>query len=117
MSDGRQPEVDFLHHWAVVWFKLSGQKTKEKKDKRQKKLRNTNLLASRHTKREKASLPIDVRRSKTPFLKLPNQKNLTSFYPPNPPLNHRHDQFRLRGGVRGGVFQNLIPTTRSQSKP
>ena len=23
-SDGRQPEVDFLHHWAVVWLKLSG---------------------------------------------------------------------------------------------
>jgi len=24
LSDRRQPEVDFLHHWAVVWFKLSG---------------------------------------------------------------------------------------------
>ena len=24
LSDGRQPEVDFLHHWAVVWLKLSG---------------------------------------------------------------------------------------------
>ena len=22
--DGRQPKVDFLHRWAVVWFKLSG---------------------------------------------------------------------------------------------
>ena len=24
MSDRRQREVDFLHHWAVVWSKLSG---------------------------------------------------------------------------------------------
>ena len=23
-SDGRQPEVDFLYHGAVVWFKISG---------------------------------------------------------------------------------------------
>ena len=37
-NDGRQPEVDFLHHWAVVWLKFC----------------NTNLLASRHIKREKA---------------------------------------------------------------
>ena len=24
LSDGRQPEVDFLHHWGVVWLKLLG---------------------------------------------------------------------------------------------
>ena len=24
ITDGRQPEVDFLHHWGVVWLKLSG---------------------------------------------------------------------------------------------
>ena len=30
---------------------------------------NTNLVASRHFKREKASLTVDVRRSKTPLLK------------------------------------------------
>ena len=24
LSDGGQPKVDFLHHWSVVWFKLSG---------------------------------------------------------------------------------------------
>ena len=35
---------------------------------REKKLSNTNLLASRHIKREKASLPVDVRRSKTSLL-------------------------------------------------
>ena len=36
-----------------------------------KKLSNTNLVASRHIKREKGSLPLDVRRSKMYFLKLP----------------------------------------------
>ena len=30
------------------------------------------MLASRHIKREKASLPVDVRGSKTSLLKLPN---------------------------------------------
>ena len=33
--------------------------------------RNTNLVASRCFKMKKTSLPFDVRRSKTPFLKLP----------------------------------------------
>ena len=32
-----------------------------------KKLSNTNFIASRHIKREKFSLPVDVRLSKTPF--------------------------------------------------
>ena len=36
-----------------------------------KTLSNTNLVASRHTKREKGSLPVDVRRSKTSLLKFP----------------------------------------------
>ena len=35
-------------------------------------LSNTNLVASMHIKREKRSLPVDVRRSKTSLLKLPN---------------------------------------------
>ena len=38
---------------------------------REKKLSNTNLLASRSIKRKKASLPVDVRRSKMSLLKLP----------------------------------------------
>ena len=38
---------------------------------REKKLSNTNLLASRRIKRKKASLPVDVRRSKMSLLKLP----------------------------------------------
>ena len=37
----------------------------------EKKLSNTNLVVSRHIKREKTSLPADVRRSKTSLLKLP----------------------------------------------
>ena len=39
---------------------------------RVKTLSNTNLVASRYIKREKASFPVDVRRSKTSLLKLPN---------------------------------------------
>ena len=37
-----------------------------------KKLRNTNFISSRHVERENTSLPVDVRRSKTLLLKLPN---------------------------------------------
>ena len=36
------------------------------------KLRNTNFISSRHVKRENTSLPVDVCRSKTSLLKLPN---------------------------------------------
>ena len=39
-----------------------------------KKLSNTNFISSRHIKREKSSLPVDVRGSKTPLLKLTNIK-------------------------------------------
>ena len=39
---------------------------------RVKTLRNTNLVASRCFKMKKTSLPVDMRRSKTPLLKLPN---------------------------------------------
>ena len=56
--------MDFLQHWAVVWLKLSGSNS------------NTNLLASEPIKRENASLPVDVCRSKTPLLKLPNHGRL-----------------------------------------
>ena len=37
-----------------------------------KKLRNTNFISSRYVKRKNTSLPVDVRRSKTSLLKLPN---------------------------------------------
>ena len=38
---------------------------------RKKALSNTNLVASRHIKSEKGSLPVDVRRSKTFLLTTP----------------------------------------------
>ena len=38
-------------------------------------LSNTDLVSSRHLKREKGSLPVDVRRSKTSLLKLPDSVN------------------------------------------
>ena len=38
---------------------------------RETKFSNTNLFASRHIKRDKASLPVDVRCSKTSSLKVP----------------------------------------------
>ena len=44
-----------------------------------KKLSNTNFISSRHIKREKSSLPVDVRGSKTPLLKL------TIIHPVEPP--------------------------------
>ena len=44
-----------------------------------KTLRNTNLGASRCFKMKKTSLPVDVRRSKTPLLKLPNDVMAAQF--------------------------------------
>ena len=44
----------------------------------EKKLSNTNLVVSRRIKRENASLPVDVRRSKTSLLKLPSISVLPS---------------------------------------
>ena len=43
-----------------------------------KKLSNTNFISSRHIKKEKASLPVDVRRSKTLLLKLSIQLRYNS---------------------------------------
>ena len=39
--------------------------------KREKKVSNENLMSLRQMKRKKASLPVDVRRSKTSLLKFP----------------------------------------------
>ena len=39
---------------------------------RVKKLEDIHLVASRHSERKSASLPVDVRRSKTSLLKFPN---------------------------------------------
>ena len=48
---------------------------------RVKKLSNTNCIASRHITREKSSLPVDVRCSKTSLLKLPIICTDQSFFP------------------------------------
>ena len=53
---------------------------------RMKTLGNTNMVASRLTKREKGSLPVDVCRSKTSLLKLPNKASFTLFAKTKPQL-------------------------------
>ena len=57
--------MDFLRYWATVFVQMFGQVASV----RVKKLSNRRLVASRHIERpEKASLPVDVRRSKTLLL-------------------------------------------------
>ena len=53
---------------------------------RMKTLGNTNMVASRLTKREKGSLPVDVCRSKTSLLKLPYKASFTLFAKTKPQL-------------------------------
>ena len=62
----RPPEVDFLHCWAVVL----GQIFRQIVSIRVMTLINTNVVASRHIKREEVLLPVAVHRSKTPEPKL-----------------------------------------------
>ena len=62
LSDTRQPEVEFLHSWAVILNENLG---KLIFSKRVKTLSKTNLIASRHIKIEKGSLPVDVHSCKT----------------------------------------------------
>ena len=62
----RPPEVDFLHSWAVVL----GQIFRQIVSIRVMTLNNTNVVASRHIKREEVLLPVAVRHSKMPELKL-----------------------------------------------
>ena len=65
MSDARQPEVDFF----PILGRDFDQMFRQIDSVREKILRNTNLLASRHIKREKDSLPVDVCLPKTSLLK------------------------------------------------
>ena len=69
LSDARQPEMDFLHTWAVILNTFLGRLSLQELSQ---SIGNTNTVASRLIKREKGSLPVDVRRSKTSLLKLPN---------------------------------------------
>ena len=68
--------MDFLHCWAVVL----GQIFRQIISIRVMTLINTNVVASRHIKREEVLLPVAVRHSKTPELKLNficGNKNIT----------------------------------------
>ena len=58
--------MDFLHSWAVVL----GQIFRQIVSIRVMTLINTNVVASRHIKREEVLLPVAVGRSKTPEPKL-----------------------------------------------
>ena len=66
MSDARQPEVDFF----PILGRDFDQMFRQIDSVREKIRRNTNLLASRHIKREKDSLPVDVCLPKTSLLKV-----------------------------------------------
>ena len=59
---------------------------------------NTNVVASRHVKREDVLLPVAVRRSKTPGLKL-------NFIRGNENVTHSaQSEFSGRNGFLGGGF-------------
>ena len=55
LNNARRPEMDFLHYWEVAFVQVGSL--------RETKLSNTDLVTSKHIKRKKASLPVDVRTS------------------------------------------------------
>ena len=57
LSDERQPEVDLSHSWTVVWPKFSNNSSEA-------------VIALRQIERKKVSLPVAMRRSSSPLLKL-----------------------------------------------
>lgn len=60
LSDAHQPEVDLFYFSGVFFCKQILGKIVSLRIKTHS---NTNLVASRHIKREKGSRPVDVRRS------------------------------------------------------
>ena len=70
LSDARQLEVDFLQSWVVILNKVPSRSPLV--SIRVKTLSNTNLVTSRHIKRDEDLLLVDVCRSKTSLLKLPH---------------------------------------------
>ena len=69
---------------------------------------NTNVVASRHIKREEVLLPVAVRRSKTPELKL-------NFIRGNENVTHSaQSEFSGRNGFLGGIFCLEYPSRRSE---
>ena len=70
LSDLRQPEVDLFvplsHDFEQLFRQIASMRVKTPS--------NTNLVALRHIEKEKGSLPLDMRRSKTLLLNLPSDK-------------------------------------------
>ena len=95
--------MDFLHSWAVVL----GQIFRQIVSIRVMTLINTNVVASRHIKREEVLLPVAVRRSKTPELKTLYVATKTSRIPRN--LN-----FLGETAFLGGNFCLEYPSRRSE---
>ena len=86
--------MDFLHSWAVVL----GQIFRQIVSIRVMTLINTNVMASRHIKREEVSLPVAVHRSKMPELKL-------NFIRGNKNVTHSvQSEFSGQNGFFGGNF-------------
>ena len=86
--------MDFLHSWAVVL----GQIFRQVVSIRVMTLTNTNVVASRHIKREEVLLPVAVRCSKTPELKL-------NFICGNENVTHSaQSEFSGRNSFFGGSF-------------
>ena len=68
----------------------------------------TNVVASRHIKREGVLLPVAVRRSKTPELKL-------NFIRGNENVTHStQSEFSGRNGFLRGIFCLEYPNTRNE---
>ena len=75
LGDARQPEVELFALLGSVFEQILGQIF----SLRVKTLSNTNLVASRHIKGEKSSLPVDMHRPKTLLLyELPDIANAAS---------------------------------------
>ena len=72
LSDAHQPEVEFCI--LGQWFGSNNQANRlyKRKDTQQYKFVRVKERMLRQIKRGKASLPVDVCRSKTSFLKLPD---------------------------------------------
>ena len=73
MSHIFQPDVAFLQSWGKYLTIFFPQII----SLREKTLKNTNLVPSRHFKRVKDSLPVDMHYSKTSLLKLPYNETRT----------------------------------------
>ena len=86
--------MDFLHSWAVVLVQIFRQIVSI----REMTLINTNVVASRHIKREEVLLPVAVCRSKTPEVKL-------NFIHGNENVTHSaQSELSGRNGFLGGNF-------------